>query len=128
MLLLYCCSRLTIGSEDSILCILPEWLERILAGEKTAEIRGKPCDSKIGKQIGLRAAGRRMVTGRATVSGCGKLTDASKWESMRSQHLGPGARLYGDSTHAWLLADVRRVAGIPIAVKHGCVDWQTGPG
>ena len=127
MLLLYCCSRLTIGSEDSILCILPEWLERILAGEKIAEIRPKRCRSKIGKQIWLRASGSGMVTGRATVIDCVKLS-ADEWKSMRSQHLVPGARLYGDRTHAWLLADVQRVAGIPIARKPGCVEWQTGPG
>ena len=64
LLRLYCCSRVTISSKDSILCILPEWLDRILAGEKTAEIRGKPCRSKIGKQIWLRASGSGMVTGK----------------------------------------------------------------
>ena len=126
LLRLYCCSRVTISSKDSILCILPEWLDRILAGEKTAEIRGKPCPDKIGKQIWLRASGSGIVTGRATVIGCVKLTQ-SDWKSMRSQHLVPGERLYGDRTHAWLLADVQRVAGIPIARKRGCVDWQTGP-
>ena len=47
--------------------------------------------------------------------------------SMRSQHLVPGKRKYSDRTYAWLLADVQRVAGIPIARKRGSVDWQTGP-
>ena len=126
LLRLYCCSRVTISSKDSILCILPEWLDRILTGEKTAEIRGKLCPDTIGKQIWLRASGSGIVTGRATVIGCVKLTQ-SDWKSMRSQHLVPGERLYGDRTHAWLLADVQRVAGIPIARKRGCVDWQTGP-
>ena len=41
LLRLYCCSRVTIGSKDSILCILPEWLDRILdEGKRPAEIRG----------------------------------------------------------------------------------------
>ena len=127
LLRLYCCGRVTISSKDSILCILPEWLDRILAGEKTAEIRGKPCPDKIGKRIWLRASGSGIVIGRATVIGCVKLTMAD-WKSMRSQHLVRGKRSYGNRTHAWLLADVQRVAGIPIVLKHGCVDWQTGPG
>ena len=126
LLRLYCCSRVTIGSKDSILCILPEWLDRILDEGKTAEIRGKPCWDKIGKRIWLCASRSAMVTGRATVIGCVKLT-RSDWKSMRSQHLVPGKRLYGNRTYAWLLADVQRVAGIPIARKRGSVDWQTGP-
>jgi hypothetical protein len=119
VLLLYCCSGLTIGSEDSILVIKPEWLEPILNGDKTAEIRSRSCWDKVGKTIWLCASRSGLVTGKATVTGCQKLTE-SAWKSMYPRHIVPGKRAYGDRTH--------RVAGIRIVRKDGAVIWQTGPG
>ena len=127
MLLLYCCSGLTIGNKDAILVIKPEWLEPILNGDKTAEIRSSPCWDKVGKTIWLCASRSGLVTGKARVTGCEKLTE-SAWESMYPRHLVPGKRAYGNRTHAWLLADVERVAGIRIVRKDGAVIWQIGPG
>tara|TARA_B110001452_G_C15115788_1_gene388952 strand:- start:337 stop:720 length:384 start_codon:yes stop_codon:yes gene_type:complete len=127
VLLLYCCRGLTIGSEDSILVIKPEWLEPILNGDKTAEIRSSACKSKVGKRIWLCASRSGLVTGKARVTGCEKLTE-SAWKSMYPRHLVRHHRPYGGRTHAWLLADVERVAGIRIVRKEGAVIWQIGPG
>lgn len=118
---------LRIGDKDPILVIKPEWLEIILSGRKTLEIRGKACTDKVGKQVWLCASRTAMVTAKATVTGSRPLSK-EEWESTRSQHLVPGDRLYGNRTHAWSLEAVQRVVPIAIVRKHGSVDWQCGPG
>ena len=116
-----------IGHKDPILIIKPEWLERILSGEKTLEIRDQGCPSKVGRQIWLCASESGEVTGKAIVVGQRKLSN-DEWESMRPQHLVQGIRSYGGRTHGWMLAEVQRIPAIPIRRKQGAVIWQTGPG
>lgn len=118
---------LRIGAQDPILIILPEWLELILSGKKTLEIRSKACTSKVGKRVWLCASGTGMVIGMATVKGSRKLS-AHEWESTRDQHHVPGGRFYGDDTHAWELAGAQRIAPTAIVRKKGSVVWQIGPG
>ena len=96
-------------------------------GEKTLEIRGKACTSKVGKRVWLCPSLTGMVTGKATVKGSRKLS-AREWESTRGQHCVPGGRYYGACTHAWELAGAQRVAPVAFVRKHGSVDWQIGPG
>ena len=120
------CGR--IGPLDSILIIRPEWLNRILSGEKTWEIRDKGCQSKIGRWIWLSASESSTVTGRAQVVDSRHLS-AEEWEATRLQHCVPGPRFYGDRTHAWCLQGVRTTtAPLPFERKPGAVVWQTGPG
>ena len=122
---LSCCSR--IGDQDPILVILIEWLELILSGKKSIEIRGEGCPSKVGKQIWLCASGSGTVTGKAYVVDQ-RMLSKGEWEDLRSQHLVSGDRPYGDCTHAWILAGVQRIPAIPIRRKQGSVIWQKGPG
>ena len=116
-----------IGNADPILTIQPGWLERILRGEKSMEIRGQGCPSKVGRQIWLCASESGEVTGKAIVVDQRKLS-TGEWESMRPQHLVPGVRSYGASTHGWMLAEVQRIPAVPIRRKQGAIIWQIGPG
>ena len=116
-----------IGTEDPILVIQPKWLALILNGEKTLEIRDKPCTSKVGKQVWLCPSRTAMVTGMAIVKSSRRLS-AHEWESTRKQHCVPGQRRYGDRTHAWELVGAQCIAPVAIVRKRGSVEWQTGPG
>ena len=116
-----------IGEHDSILIILGCWLELILAGKKTLEIRGKMCRKQVGKTIWLCASGTGLVMGKARVTDAYPLSER-KWEATRHLHLVPGKRLYGAKTHAWAFEDVQHVAPVAIVRKRGSIDLQTGPG
>ena len=121
------CLRRSIGPLDSILIIRPEWLNRILSGEKTWEIRSTAC-RKVGEWIWLSASQSSTVTGRAQVVDSRHLS-VEEWEATRLQHCVPGPRFYGDRTHAWCLQGVRTTtAPLPFERKRGAVKWQTGPG
>jgi hypothetical protein len=120
-----CCS---IGATDSILIIKPCWLDLILSGMKTLEVRAMGCSSKVGKRIWLCASGQSMVVGSAVVVASIGPLSCSEWYAMRRFHCVPGPRFYGDRTFGWWLRDVKRVMPVPITRKSGSVIWQTGPG
>ena len=117
-----------IAQDDSILIIEPEWLELILSGVKSLEIRKPSCHGKIGREILLAASGTSRVYGKARVSACFGPLSADEWEAMRAAHRVEGGRTYGEKTHAWQLTAVTRVRPTPFVRKVGAIIWQTGPG
>ena len=117
-----------IGNNDRILPLLKRWMDLILDGKKTLEIKGCRCPSLVGTRIWLRMSKSCLVFGSArVVSWEGPLTK-TQWELLRSSHCVEGGPLYQRS-FAWKLADVVRLPR-PIAIinKKGCRGIQVGPG
>ncbi|KAH8091182.1 ASCH domain containing protein [Aureococcus anophagefferens] len=61
---------------DTALCVHPEWLEKILRGVKTVELRGTVSKKEVGTRLGLICCGTSRVYGECTFVECrGPLTD-----------------------------------------------------
>ena len=116
-----------IPSDASILIVKPEWLDKIFDEDKDMEVRGSPCDSKIGKLIYFCPSGASAVTGTARIVECLGPLSQFLWDELRPRHKVPGPRTYGDKTYAWVLSQVQRMPPKPIK-RNASVIWQTGPG
>ena len=80
---------------DRILVLRRSWLELILAGEKTIEIRGTPF--KAGRYwLGHKG----VVHGVAVLGSPIPITSAEEWNEMRPQHLVDSAELPYRKTYA----------------------------
>ena len=124
---MFCLRWLRIGDDDPILCILPEYLEKILEGDKDLEIRDKPSHKHKGRRIWLAGSGTKTVYGHTILSySMGPLSE-DQWSELRERHHVQGPRMYGPKTYAHVLRDVCRVDPIPIERKWGCIGFQTGP-
>lgn len=106
-----------------ILVIKPEWLQLILNGEKTLEIRANTCRKTPGTAIFLSPSGSAKITGRAIFDGSIPIEDDDTWALFRPQHCVPGARPYR-RTHAWRLSEVMHLENIPYAVRRGSIVWR----
>lgn len=121
--------RNKISDSDSILIIKPEWLNKILDGEKDLEIRRQPCTSKKGKRIWLAASGASEVWGSAVVKDCLGPLSTTQWDHLRLRHRVAGERVYGSCTYAYELVDVQKLEhAIRIQRKRGSIGFQTGSG
>ena len=102
------------------------WMDKILDGHKTLEIRKRRVKQVIGKRIWLAASGSSAIFGSVeVVAWLGPLTQ-SEWDKMRPKHLVPQERpYYGGSTFAYVLQDPQRLPEcISFERKRGAVTWQ----
>ena len=119
----------SVGPEDRILIILPEWLRLIYRGPKKIEIRSVRYASYVGKRIFLCASESSEVSGCVTLQRIEGPLSSERWASLRGLHCVPGDRAYGDITYAWWMDEVEYFSTpIPIVRKHGSVITQVGPG
>ena len=97
----------------SILIIQRPWIDLILDGYKTLEIRGKACTSKVGQRIYLAlSGGGGVILGSAHFIACHGPLGRSDWLERAPQHCVAGEKLpYGSSTHAWELVKPQRFEG-----------------
>ena len=117
-----------IHAEDRILIIKQNWLEMILAGDKTMELRGNRYTSLVGTYIWLCPSDTAHVIGRALVTSVVGPMDAAALRSCRALHHWHGPVPYAH-TYGWNLSRVDRLdAPIPIVRKRGSVILQVGPG
>jgi hypothetical protein len=117
-----------IGPQDRILVVKKHWLELILGGQKTLEIRRYPCHSLLGKRIWLCMSGSSAVYGSALIRSTSDALSQEKWVELRYAHLVDGDRMYARS-FAWELVDVETLARpVNICRKKGSIDIQIGPG
>ena len=110
---------------QTVLIIKQWWLDKILDGHKTIEIRGKVVKKHIGKRIGLAASGSGAISGFAELVQClGPLTE-SDWHALRPRHcVQDEVRPYGAHTYAYVLCHAQRVPEIPFERKRGAIIWQ----
>ena len=103
----------------AVLIIKPQWLELILAGEKTWEIRGQRLTKHMGQVVYLAGSGTAAISGRATLVGCHGPLSTSEWTNSFELHRVPSGEIvhpphrrdvrpYGIRTYAWEFAYVQR--------------------
>lgn len=126
-----CLACSCIGKDDYILMIHEQWLELILKGEKTLEVRSQSCSTKIGQTIWLCPCGRSKngeseAVGKALVKSSHGPLSPEQWVKLRPAHLVEGPRPY-KSCYAWEFAEVERLQQ-PVRFKrqHGAQIWQKG--
>lgn len=109
------------------LVIKKPWLDKILAGTKTWEIRGSR--THIRGTIGLIESRSGTVVGLCEVVDCvGPLTAEEYRRNARKAGMLPAEAIWGGykNTFAWVLANARRFK-TPVPYKHpsGAVIWVT---
>ena len=104
------------------LIIKDKWIEYILNGDKTWEIRGRRV--KFRETIYLIKSGSGKIFGQADIVDCKELTlDEFKKSSDKHQIQNTESLPY-KRTYAWILSNVKKY-DIPIPYKHprGAVIW-----
>lgn len=111
---------------DRALVIAPPWIDRILAGTKTWEMRSR--DTRIRGWIGLIRKGAKQIVGAARIVDThGPLSAVSMYAAL-DRHRIERERLpsvIGSGwTYAWVLADVQLIDP-PVSYSHprGAVVW-----
>ena len=107
------------------LVVRPQWLEKILAGRKTWEIRGSR--TAIRGRIGLIPSGSGTVTGVCDlVDSIGPLSAKTFRTNARRAGMHPSEATLGwyDNTYAWVVKSPKRLKN-PVPYEHpsGAVIW-----
>ena len=90
-------------------------------------MRHRRCVKHVGRRVWLAASGTSTVYGHAVLAeSIGPLSEDT-WSAMRARHHVHGPRMYGGSTHAYVLRHVSRCEPLPIQRKAGAMGFQTGP-
>ena len=107
-----------------ILVIKPQWLKKILEGEKTLEIRSSACRKEIGTTVFFSPSGSGQITGCATFQSSTHVPSEDIWASLRLDHCVPGERPYRN-THAWRFCNAVTIEPpISYTVRPGTVVWR----
>lgn len=115
----YVTAAVAFGETSRILKIRPEWLQQILVGQKTTEIRGARCPHS--GWVSIASTGERMIRCRARL-GASRLLSA---EEMVEHEVAVKAMGYKQSW-AWPIEDVELVEppiAIPPRVAQGAAQW-----
>ena len=110
----------------SILIIQRPWIDLILDGHKTLEIRGKHCTKRNERIYLALSGGGGVVIGSATFVTCHGPLSRAEWAARGEQHrvAGDDVLPYGGSTYAWELAKPQRFKQpVPYHHKPGVVVW-----
>ena len=110
---------------NTVLILQQYWMDKILDGYKTLEIRKSPVHKHVGKRIWLAASCSSAISGSVELGkGIGPLSK-SDWHDMRPMHCIPDdERLYCEKTYAYVLRAPQRVPTIPLQRKRGAIIWQ----
>ena len=115
---------------NSVLLIRPEWLNKIKNGEKTIEIRGQTCKSKINTTIGLAYCGptvdktKRKIIVTAKLSGYKLYNSIGDYKSDIDKHCSYHETLPYKNTYGWILDDIQVLTEeILFEYKKGAVIW-----
>ena len=108
------------------LLIKQPWIDKILAGSKTWEIRGS--STKVRGPIALIESGTGTVVGVCEIEGVEGPLTITRLRRSKSKHSVPASRFREGppypKTNAWVLRDARRLAK-PVPYEHplGAVIW-----
>ena len=102
---------------ERILILRAEWLERILSGEKTLEIRGtrlREGDVWLGNQC--------VISGKACLGPAVQISTKKQWTTLQPQHLVADPALPYKSTWGLPLRSVTRLSsGVPFLHRRGAI-------
>ena len=106
----------------SVLVLKQQWLDAILKGEKSMELRG--CASrKVGQTIYLMASKTDFITGKATIASCKPLSE-DEFRETRALHKSVAAAKPYKKTFGWMLIDVECIPPLHHIRKRGCVGFS----
>ena len=101
---------------DRILVLRPHWLNLILAGEKTLEIRGRNLSAG-NYWLGTRG----MIHGLAVLQPAILIDSAQAWQELRHRHRVESNELPYRTTYALPIRRCRRVTPVPYVHPRGAV-------
>ena len=101
---------------DRILVLRPHWLNLILAGEKTLEIRGRNLSAKA-YWLGTRS----MIHGCAMLEPATLIDKEQDWQELRHRHRVDSDELPYKTTYALPVRRCSRVTPIPYVHPRGAV-------
>ena len=101
---------------DRILVVKPYWLELILSGQKTMEIRGVPY--RAGKYF---LGCNRQIRAIANLGTPERISTAERWIELRPRHRVMADDLPYKSTFGLPILTVQSVSAIPYTHPHGAV-------
>lgn len=116
--------RIDVGAP--ILVVQAPWIDMILDGEKTLEVRGTACRKLIGERIYLSQSGSGAIMGSVVFLGSAPLSDEAAWNGARPDHrVQDASPSYGDATHGWRFCQPQRFAQhVPYRVRPGAIVWR----
>ena len=110
----------------SVLIVQRPWIDLILDGRKTLEIRGKSCLKESQTIYLALSGGGGVVMGSVRYVRCHGPLTREEWHNSANQHLVAGGPAYGRKTHAWEVAEpIRFPQPVPYKQKSGPVVWVT---
>ena len=121
----YCVLCTDVPRGASILIIRNPWIDLILDGHKTFEIRGRRCNKPEGERIYLAlSGGGGVVLGAATFVACHGPLSRAEYASRADGHCVAGDTLPYSATYAWEVRSPERFRS-PVAYSHkpGAVVW-----
>ena len=110
----------------SILIVKAPWIDMLLDGHKTLEIRGTSCKKPAGLLVFLAlSGGGGVLCGGITFLGCHGPLSSAEYRGRREGHRVAGdARPYGAKTYGWEFAHPFRFATpMPYRHRHGAITW-----
>lgn len=115
---------------NSVLLIRKEHLDKILSGEKSIEIRGTPCKSKINTTIGLAYCGlkeksnTRVIQATATITGNKLYESIDQFKEDSHLHCSTNNELPYKKTYGWLLDNIKVLKQTQtFEYKKGAIIW-----
>ena len=110
-----------------ILVVRPPWLELLLDGAKTLEIRGTRCAKPAGTRVYLSESCMGTVAGYVTFAGCeGPFEDLDAFRARKAEHrVGGLEALPYKATYGWRFEGGRRLdTPVPYMIKKGSIVWR----
>ena len=102
---------------ERILILRKEWLERILEGEKTIEIRGTRL-----REGDVWLGNKGVVSGKARLGPAVLIDTEQEWSALRLQHLVENTALPYKTTWGLPLQSVARLPeGVPFLHRRGAI-------
>jgi hypothetical protein len=110
----------------SILIIKEPWINLILDGRKSLEIRGQSTKKAMQRVFLALSGGGGLVLGSALLVCCHGPLSRREWAELKNNHCVAGDKLPYASTYAWELCSPQRF-DVPVSYEHkqGCVVWAT---
>ena len=95
---------LVVPNGSCVLKIGSPWIELLVDGIKTMEIRGRVCKKLPGTKVYFYQIGTGDILGYAFLK-CVELLTAARWTETRTEHCISGERPYGESTYGYTFRD-----------------------
>ncbi|MBE0506764.1 MAG: ASCH domain-containing protein [Marinospirillum sp.] len=112
---------------DRALIVRQPWIDLILSGEKTWEMRSR--STRVRGRIGLIEQGTGLIVGEVSLTGVLKNISDQTAFMQQDRHRVQDLNLLEHWNHAWILSGaVRYETPVPYVHPRGAVTWVKLPG